>query len=403
MVYRSIAVLLALGFAGCGAEMDLPGDSSVPVPGPAPTAEATAHNPEPTADVAAPAPNPTPAAASMPAGSIRLERVEIYDRAGFEKALVAVTALLPSGWRSEGGVVWNPQAACGSGYQIDFRATSTDGMSGVHFFPAEAWEWNNTGTPTGTGCLTLQIGSVREYLESTVAQARPGARVLEFRPRPDIAAEFRALEQTTPMPMGESRTWVEAGEVEIVYQADGVDVREVVASAATFNLMRMQSMAPGFPDTEYLNASTFTGFAMRAPAGELNRKLAETIRLSAKATPDWSARIAQHNATIAGIQIKGARDRARITAETNEQIREMQQDSWRRYNESSDRNAREFSEYIRDVETYNDPFHGGTVELDSSYEHAWQLDDGSYVLTDDPSFNPYSATGQGGQELTPTR
>jgi len=79
----------------------------------------------------------------------------------------------------------------------------------------------------------------------------------------------------------------------------------------------------------------------------------------------------------------------------------MQADSWRIYNESSDRLSRERSEAIRGVETYNDPYYGGSVQLDSSYNHAWQLNDGTYVLTDDPSFNPYRVFGQDGQQLRP--
>ena len=81
----------------------------------------------------------------------------------------------------------------------------------------------------------------------------------------------------------------------------------------------------------------------------------------------------------------------------------MQMDSWRKQQESSDRGSREFNEYIRGVETYNDPINGGSVQLDNTYDNAWQLNDGTYVLTDDPSFNPYAATGQDGQRLEPTQ
>ena len=81
----------------------------------------------------------------------------------------------------------------------------------------------------------------------------------------------------------------------------------------------------------------------------------------------------------------------------------MQADSWRLYNESSDYLSREASEAIRGVETYNDPYYGGTVQLDSSYEYAWQLNDGTYVLTNDASFEPYAATSQEGQLLEAAR
>jgi hypothetical protein len=70
--------------------------------------------------------------------------------------------------------------------------------------------------------------------------------------------------------------------------------------------------------------------------------------------------------------------------------------------ESMDRNQREFGEAIRGVETYADR-NGGTVELDHTYNHAWQLDDGSYVLTDDNFFEPYRDLGLSGERLQPVQ
>jgi hypothetical protein len=159
----------------------------------------------------------------------------------------------------------------------------------------------------------------------------------------------------------------------------------------------------GMPSSEFGSGSTLPGFAMRAPHGQLDFKVAEMIRKSGRENPAWSSRIAQHHAKISGIQIQGARERSRIIAQTGEEIRQMQADSWRQYNDSSDRMAREASEAIRGVETYNDPYYGGTVQLDNTYEHAWQLNDGSYVLSHDSFFEPYKDLGVEGQRLQVTK
>ena len=73
--------------------------------------------------------------------------------------------------------------------------------------------------------------------------------------------------------------------------------------------------------------------------------------------------------------------------------------TWRSGNESSDRMQRESTEAIMGVETYNDPYYGGTVQLDHTYDNAWQLNDGSYVLTNDAMFEPYRDLGVDGQRL----
>lgn len=337
----------------------------------------------------------------LPAGTIRVQRMDIIDQNGFERPMVASTVFVPSGWVAQGGVVWNLQNPCGMGYNVDFQAMSPDGRIGVHFFPMEQWQWNTTGMPATPGCPTVQITSVQQYLGNLVQRMRPGARMLDFRPRPDIAQELQALNSVTPMPLGEMRAWVEAGEALIAYDQNGVDMRETVMVAAVFNLMRMVGMA-GMPPMDYLSGATLPGFAMRAPNGQLDFQIAEMIRRSVKENPQWMARISQHNANIASINVQGARDRSQIIAQTGEEIRRMQADSWRLSSESFDRNSRETSEMIRGVETFNDPYHGGTVELDNTFNYHWQLQNGDYVLTNDANFNPAQYFNLSGQLLERT-
>lgn len=126
----------------------------------------------------------------------------------------------------------------------------------------------------------------------------------------------------------------------------------------------------------------------------------EGFRRSFSSDLRWEAAIAGHNQTMGRIANEGAMARSRITAQTYESIREMSQSAWESRQKSADHSAREFSEYLRDVETYDDPMSStGQVELDSSYEHAGRMDDGTYILTNDHSFNPVEAYGQFGEEL----
>jgi len=159
----------------------------------------------------------------------------------------------------------------------------------------------------------------------------------------------------------------------------------------------------GMAGTEFLTGASLPGFAMRAPSGELDFEFTEMLRKTIRPEPEWSRRISQHNAKIAQTNIQGARERSKIIAQTGEEIRQMQADSWRQQSDSFDRMSRESSEAIRGVETYNDPYYGGTVELDNTYENAWQLNDGTYVLTDDAMFKPFRDLGVDGQRLEATQ
>jgi len=340
--------------------------------------------------------------ASAPEGAYRLQRVEIMDRQGFEQPMVAATAFIPVGWKTQGGVVWTPQAACGLGFNFNWQASSPDGSSAIAFMPADRWQSNNFGSASQTGCPMAPISSVQQYLQAFVEQYRSGARILDFRPRPDVSRQFEHLNSVTPMPGGELRSWVESGEVLIGYNTQGVEMRELISATTAFNFSRFEGGVGGSP-LESLSGASFTNFSMRAPHGQLDFRLAEALRKAARPAPQWQSLINAHTAKMSSINRKGAMDRAAITARTNDEIRQMQRDSWKQYNESSDRMQRETTETIRGVETYDDPYNGGTVELDNTYEQAWQLDDGTFVLTDDPSFQPYPVFGQDGKQLAPTR
>jgi hypothetical protein len=72
--------------------------------------------------------------------------------------------------------------------------------------------------------------------------------------------------------------------------------------------------------------------------------------------------------------------------------------------QSDDRRQHEFGETIKGVETYNDPnAAGGQVELSNLYNHAWRLNDGSYVLSNDAAFEPFRDIGVDGKRLEKTQ
>ncbi|MEZ5892311.1 MAG: hypothetical protein R3C58_04095 [Parvularculaceae bacterium] len=340
------------------------------------------------------------------AGVGPVTRAEIIDRNGFEKPMVATTVLLPAGWTHEGGLVWKQGPACGAPYDISFRARSPDGRSGVEIIPQEQWYWTNMPVAGAQDpCPQAQVGSVQDYLASVVSRMRPGARIVDFRRRPDVEERYKQFLQQSNYPGSQMRSWAEAGEALIAYADNGVDMRETIGSVVMFTQMSFDGMI-GMAPMQMLSATTMPGFSMRAPNGQLDFKLAEMIRTSAKDDPQWSARMAKYYENVRRINAKGSSDairstadRSRIISQTNNDIMQMQMDGWRSRNASSDRMQRETVESIRGVETYNDPYNGGTVQLDNTYDNAWQLNDGGYVLSNDAGFDPNVDLGVDAQRL----
>jgi hypothetical protein len=351
-------------------------------------------------------------ARGLPQGAFHMQRFDLVDQSGFEKPLTAYTILAPVGWRAEGGVVWaNNMSGCGpSTPHVAWRAIAPDGASAVEIIPEESWSGFaiQSATPYQMPqqqgpCPNVLVQSGREFINSYIQRHRPGARVLDYK---DITAEYanfqKMLDQMAMAPMAgiESRSWIEGGQALLALQANGREYREVMTVAAMISLSRMADGMGGYFDSGFVVA--LPGYAYRAPNGQLDFNLSEFVRKSGREDPEWGRRMAAYRAKISKINSDGARQRQKITADTNKEIFAMQQETWRNTQASQDRNNREFGEMIRGVETYDDPINGGTVQLDHTYDNAWQLNDGSYVLTNDTSFEPYKDLGVDGSRLNKT-
>ncbi|MEP7326892.1 MAG: hypothetical protein ABI836_13155 [Gemmatimonadota bacterium] len=345
-------------------------------------------------------------ATSRPA-PLRVQRAEILDRRGFERPMTAYTLFVPAGWRTQGEVEYAALNSCGPSQRINWSATDPDGSSGIQIIPEEKWSTGNF-PQNPDQCLHARAGNARQYLEWWVQRNRPGARILDYRPRPDLAEPFKRLTGD----QNGVKSWGDAGEILISYQQNGRAIRETISSASFYMLTQMPSVDPS-QRIELLQGSSAPGFAMRAPEGALDFKAAEALRQSIRSAPEWQSRMNQvmnersriameSNGQMAETNRRAAADRSAIIANTSREINEIQMGTWQNQNQSMDRTQRESIESIRGVETYNDPHYGGTVQLSNQYQNAWQLRDGSYVLTDDPNFDPARALNMPGTQLKTT-
>lgn len=351
-------------------------------------------------------PTATPPAGrrGLPSGALRVEPAVILDPTGFEAPMAAVTLFLPTGWTTKGGVVWGQQFACVNGYNFDWSASSPDGRSRIAILPQEKWEWNNYGAgPSSPGCSLAQCTSVEQFLRGSVSQRIPQARNHQFLRRTDLEKDYAQYNRVTPMPLGETRGWVEAGELRYEWIDGGQPMKGSTAAVVVFSLLRTNA-GGGLGVMDALTGMAFPGYVTSAPADRFDPAFFEAIRRSSKGTPAWQARIAGHNTAIARVALEEGRKRSAIIARTNEEISRIRQEAWSSYQESADRRFREFGEVIKGVETYDDGHApGGRVELSSQYNHAWRLNDGSYILTNDTSFEPWRDLGQEGTKLEATK
>lgn len=343
--------------------------------------------------------------AAAVAETLRLERTAIIDGVGFGQPMIAATLFKPYGWKETGGIAWGSDHACTRGWGVNWNAESADGLSGIGILPQQGWEQSSEGRPVNFDCPMLQLNGVEDYLRALVQQGFTDARVVSYRPRPDIA-------QATPTPPNESINngfirqshRVEAGEIIFDATENGAALRGSLST--TVVITQTLTGGEGFgigPPIQSWTFSAMPTFAFYAPVKAFKPAVFESIRRSILPDQNWMSRITQHGQRMNEIDRKGSWDRSQINQKAHTQIVEMTHKAWQSNQRSSDARAGDFISAIREVQNYSDTSApGGQVELSNQYNHAWRLQDDSYILTDDPSFHPQQDLGISGKALSAT-
>jgi hypothetical protein len=357
----------------------------------------------------------TSAAQDQPMAVLRVQRVEFVDTQGFEKPLVAATIMVPAGWRQKAAVEWNIRQQCTRAHSLRLSAQAPDGSAAIELTPEEGWGQGTQGTPVGD-CPAASWRTTQEYLAAWVQRHRPGARFMDYRLRPERSQP----EQKHAMPSGEMRFRVESGQALIAYTVDGREVREAVAANVSFAQTQLSGLAGG-PSMQTLHGHSRGVLSWRAPNGQLDFRQFDAVWDTLRPGAEWQARMQQGQAQMARdgqrTQAEVGRIQAQTSRETLEQIAQRGQNlhqaqlelaqinagTWRAGQATTARMHTDSMRGMREVQAYRDPQRGGVVEFSVHYRHAWQLRDGTYVLTDNASFNPNRDAGMPGVELVRTR
>ena len=162
-------------------------------------------------------------------------------------------------------------------------------------------------------------------------------------------------------------------------------------------------MLDGPVTSRYYQHALLSATFVRMPNGKLDYKMANRLMLQIVDDPQYSARVSKAQAKMAQdnqrswqkirqINAKGIAERSKMFSDSQARISQIRNETSDIISStqigSSDYIMREQTEATLGFETYNDPINGGTVELDSNYNHAWQLNDGSFMLSNDANFNP---------------
>jgi len=178
---------------------------------------------------------------------------------------------------------------------------------------------------------------------------------------------------------------VSAGKVRLEYDENGRTIAEDVY------ITMVSARSPIVPNM--VQWSLEHQYSFRAPKGEIDAlaPLLQAMVASFRIELPWYAGYAQVLDMSRRNQLQSIRDAGEISkriSRNNDEILASMRSSWEARQASQDRMAREFSESIRGVETYDHPFEERAVQLPGGYDDVWVNRSGEYVLSNEAGYDP---------------
>ena len=339
----------------------------------------------------------------------RMKMVRVMDQEGWGQPVEAFRLLIPSDWKTEGGVRWVSDLGCPANIiQLQFRATAPDGVTGIEFLPN--YTWTSSDDPmmqqilqqqaqNKAGCMVGPVVSAADFLrQKLVSQYRPDARLLSSEAMPsatkDLQQSFAAVNQQFAASGLQSMRTGDVGRVRLAYRIGQREVEEWISASVVANVsagMNSAAMMQGNYNATSRNYQ-LTGqdiLAMRTPKGQLdaNGALFSLIFKSVQLNPQYIAAVTQFYTNIGRINAQANAERSRIWREAQAHIEKTRRETYEYQQRTQDRISEQFGQMIRGVETYVDPRSNERVELSAGYQNAWSNGKGEYIFSETGNFD----------------
>jgi hypothetical protein len=285
--------------------------------------------------------------------------------------------------------------------QQELVATSPDGEIEFHFYPTRTFTYSDdpqllelleVGARSG-GCQVGETFDASQYIQRFAQEI--GAAANNVRTDEPRERQFRELnEKVTNGNYGgskiDSQTTFVDGELRFN------DGKEGIANIGVTVMTNTQQNYFSGGTTRSMSTNVFYATVVKFPPERKKEAtdIAALIVSSSRTNPVWSKAKDDFLTKLGNIEHSGRMERIRLVGEQSrayarqrDQAMDDQMRSWERQQESQDSSHRQFVRTIREVDTWKDSS-GDNVDLNSGYKYGWSKPDGSYILTDNPDFDP---------------
>jgi hypothetical protein len=341
-----------------------------------------------------------------PENILKFRQFSYIDQQG--TGLEVFNFLLPVDWQFDGGIIWildNPAMPA----TIPFRVYNTKGKDEFEVFKNHCYFWTTNlqllgqfppGSKYFGSKVKLPMKAQNALKKIILPQERknyPNFQIISESDLPELAEALGAGKQA----QGFGKSEASGAKIRFSYTKNGIDMEEEIYAVVENLTFPVNSMYGTFFNTIwYINYI----FSFKGEKGKLEdqTKIFQTITSSFRLNPNWYAKysnlienLAQEQITI----IKSMGELSRKLSQMSSQMRTDQQTQFENRGSVYDEVAEKFSDNTLGINRYYDPFEERQVELPSGFNHAWCNNNGEYVVTDNPNYNPNVGSNLNWQEL----
>lgn len=299
----------------------------------------------------------------------------------------AFSMLIPEDWIVSGGIIWRQHATMPGAIFLSVR--SGNGFYELNFIPSMPYYWGQSGislfgSQEGNYYMGNEVrrpvsGSLQYLQQYILPRSNFRTRITGCRRYPEIENILRSENQGGP---GRNVS-VDAciADLEYSYQEDLFD-GYITCGIALTQMMYGQSswIADRIIST-------------RAPKGKMDHasRIFGIMLKSFQFNLQWYSyyhQFVQQLTQYVLQDIYNAGVISRIIRNTYGQISDIVRRSYENQQAANDRVYQGFSESIRGVNSYYDPYKGYSVEFPVDYRYVYANALGEYIVTDNPNYNP---------------
>lgn len=346
-----------------------------------------------------PATQPANATTAGPEEALQFRRVEIIDEAGPAGRMLAYKTIAPANWKTQGGIFWSAGDSpngCYTGGQLIWSVATPDQSYGLAFFDPLSWGVSSYGS-AGNLCVQQDLpdaeAAARAYLQNLGQHMQVDLKQIERPPEIKPLVDVFASVPVSILP-GVS---ILVDGVVASFTAESGGVRNDVALVLISRHTNATSTAGG-SQYQFRIGRTALVLALFTPEGKLEEghPAFGVILNNLRATPEWL----QVTAKWWADRGRNQRPTSGTASSGGGSIGDMMFESWKKREGIKDAGQKRTVNSIWEVQPYKTTG-GDSILLNQNYSNAWELQDGSIVMTNDQFFNPVTTFNQTGQAMQP--